>query len=377
MAHNSNLQQFLLDEENCKITYRAEYDSVGIGAKPISIQVEDFDAAGNIRSSVPSQFVGVVFQPNMNLTDGARGSMLYAGILSEDDTDSDHAVVGNNHRTGRATEPDHCGGKPEFISPSPEEGDHIQVSTSSTVTIQWAAVYESNGQLSTDLDRAMFNAPSGMSCTALDAQGKASCHWATSSSDIGKHPLCAIVYDKFGRSSDRRCVTIEVNEVKVNVVWWLEHLNPGMDQTSLVDYGCCGRGPLNPLTPSIGTPLDAMDKAINNWKKCSKCAMSIFGVTSTPDYIIPVKSVCVSSGLAQSICQCDQIFASAVYDAPSASHVNTPASQCSSNGGRGSDLYCCNTLPGYSMYDANKFCCESGAVNASGTCVKDDGIKYQ
>ena len=49
MAHDSGLSQFSLNEETCVVTYHPENDQATTGgSKAISVQVEDFDADGNL-----------------------------------------------------------------------------------------------------------------------------------------------------------------------------------------------------------------------------------------------------------------------------------------------------------------------------------------
>ena len=39
-----------------------------------------------------------------------------------------------------------------------------------------------------------------------------------------------------------------------------------------IDYGCAGRGEFDAFSTTIGTPIDAVDHAFFNWKKCVQCA---------------------------------------------------------------------------------------------------------
>lgn len=49
MAWSSMLTQFSLDQDTCVVTYHPENDKATTGgSKAISVQVEDFDAAGNL-----------------------------------------------------------------------------------------------------------------------------------------------------------------------------------------------------------------------------------------------------------------------------------------------------------------------------------------
>lgn len=205
MAHNDNLKQFLLDEENCSITYRPEYDQVGVGAKPVAIQVEDFDIDGNMMSSVPAQFVGLVFIPDLSPTTRNAG-LIFAGLFSDED-DHDH-VSGRRRR--RQTTPNYCT-PPEFIGVTPGAGSHIKHTMPATFTIAFEAVTtDADGNKShDDLDKIQFNKPEGMTCTTL-VNGEAECTWPATKDDIGEFPLCATVFDIYGRESVRHCVTFEL-----------------------------------------------------------------------------------------------------------------------------------------------------------------------
>ena len=46
--------------------YDGTMDASQVGVKPIALMMEDFDSEGNIRSSVPVQFLAQVWTPDMN-----------------------------------------------------------------------------------------------------------------------------------------------------------------------------------------------------------------------------------------------------------------------------------------------------------------------
>ena len=48
IASDRGFEYFSLDEENCIVTYHPELDSFRESSKPVALQVEDFDATGNI-----------------------------------------------------------------------------------------------------------------------------------------------------------------------------------------------------------------------------------------------------------------------------------------------------------------------------------------
>lgn len=55
-----------LDGDNCIVKYDGTLDASQVGVKPIALMMEDFDSQGNIRSSVPVQFLAQVWTPTMN-----------------------------------------------------------------------------------------------------------------------------------------------------------------------------------------------------------------------------------------------------------------------------------------------------------------------
>jgi len=61
-----------LDEENCIVTYTGSLDTTVTGVKPISLMLEDFDLTGNVRSSIPVQFLGQVWRPDLRRRSRAR-----------------------------------------------------------------------------------------------------------------------------------------------------------------------------------------------------------------------------------------------------------------------------------------------------------------
>ena len=67
-----------LDEDTCAINYNGILDKTTRGVKPIAIMVEDFDKDGKVRSSVPVQFLVVVWMPRLtHMTRGSNGLGLF------------------------------------------------------------------------------------------------------------------------------------------------------------------------------------------------------------------------------------------------------------------------------------------------------------
>ncbi|CBY38616.1 unnamed protein product [Oikopleura dioica] len=237
MAWTTNLQQFSLDEENCIVTYHPERDLTGRGSKPVAVQVEDFDSAGNLLHSVPLGFVGVVFTPQIDASRRfQKKNPLYSGLLegTDDHDDLDHDHDGRRRRSTdhfshallnpeeittisrnvRSTEPDHCLGRPSFHGKSPVQGsEQVEVWVLGLkIVIDWEASYSIGGVTFYDVPRYQFSRPTGMTCTPFNSSGKAVCTWfpTVAQAAQGEHPHCVVVYDRYGRASDRQCVTLRV-----------------------------------------------------------------------------------------------------------------------------------------------------------------------
>lgn len=210
MAWSSNFTQFSLDEEDCIVTYHPERDLAGEGSKPVAIQVEDFDAAGNLLHSVPLAFAGVVFTPEIEASRAfQKKNPLYKGLLEGTDDHDDHH---GRHR--RSAEPEHCYGKPSFSGESPEQGsERYEIyEPGLKVEVNWEVSYSVGDETFYDIARYQFSRPNGMTCSSFDSNGKATCTWypTAAQAEQGEHPHCAVVYDRFGRASDRQCVTLRV-----------------------------------------------------------------------------------------------------------------------------------------------------------------------
>jgi hypothetical protein len=88
---------------------------------------------------------------------------------------------------------------------------------------------------------------------------------------------------------------ISTPKPKVDIIWWIQQiLGETFDTLLFENYGCTGRGFFNPHEKNAGQPVDAVDKAINKWKKCSQCSMDVlFSENSgTIMYECPVDQTC-------------------------------------------------------------------------------------
>jgi hypothetical protein len=181
---------------------------------------------------------------------------------------------------------------------------------------------------------------------------------------------------------------ISTPKPKVDIIWWIQQiLGETFDTLLFENYGCTGRGFFNPHEKNAGQPVDAVDKAINKWKKCSQCSMDVlFSENSgTIMYECPVDQTCGSSGIEKAICECDKQFAETLKTIKERNNgelkllnTNLPAENCAtSEGGISGELFCCQKITGsFSMYNDAKFCCEDSTLHSIGSCANDEGIKF-
>ena len=182
---NANFASLTLDEENCIVTYDGSKDSITGGVKPIAIHVEDFDESGNIKSSIPVQFLATVWQPketgkevivSRNENPEQSEAFYWGDIYSHHDMhDEDHYrrrrdVSGGPRKPPKVNPntgfPFYCDEPPQLIPPSPAAGSEIEVT--GELTIDLRAMYYENLTVHYDLKRFQFNSPQGMICGELD-----------------------------------------------------------------------------------------------------------------------------------------------------------------------------------------------------------------
>merc|ERR1711931_220128 len=78
--------------------------------KPIGLMMEDFDASGNVRSSIPVQFLAQVWTPNMATR--SLGAANYPEWFAEKEH-KDHVKVPGR---GRRSLPAYCNAVPTFVA---------------------------------------------------------------------------------------------------------------------------------------------------------------------------------------------------------------------------------------------------------------------
>ena len=88
--------------------------------------------------------------------------------------------------------------------------------------------------------------------------------------------------DKYGRSTERRCITLRIVNVRNDIHSMLDLIAPKFAYRATNDYGCAARGSLDPFVSNAGKPVDEIDRAINNWKYCIRCAMDVLTEGNDP-----------------------------------------------------------------------------------------------
>ena len=259
-----------LDEVNCIITYDGTMDGTSLGVKPIGLMMEDFDSSGNVRSSIPVQFLGLVWTPNMSTR--SVGTENYPEWFDEKEH-KDHVMVPGR---GRRSLPSYCNAVPTFVAPTPADGHNIDGS-SGAVSFSLAAQSQ-NGQIT----GFSYQPPSGLACTTVDANGQITCNWTLSAAQqkIESHSFCYDATDNLGLTTSRQCLTISGRGNKItNIIEMATAVLVGSGAKGFTasdgnNYGCAGRGLYDPFSRTIGAQVDAQDKAFYTWKKCIQCAAS-------------------------------------------------------------------------------------------------------
>ena len=269
-VYNASKQSSLtLDEENCIVKYDGTKDATRVGVKPVALMMEDLDARGNVRSSVPVQFLGQVWTPNMNTRSiGYHNYPDWFGMYEEDEDHNDGPV------RGRRSVPTYCNAVPEFVAPTPADGTLIDGS-SGRVSFTLKAKSD-NGFISA----FSYQSPMGMQCTTVNGQGSISCSWSMTAAQlkIEQHSFCYEATDNLGLVTERRCLNIAGRGNMITNVFEMatEVLDGtgahGFTTANGIDYGCAGRGTYDAFATTQGKQVDETDKAFYIWKKCVQCA---------------------------------------------------------------------------------------------------------
>ena len=90
--------------------------------------------------------------------------------------------------------------------------------------------------------------------------------------NLSEPESCISAFDMSGIMSE---ICVKPRRVEGELTWSIERLAGhflGLNVTKLYNYGCSGQGTFNPLEPTYGKPIDNIDRAFQEWKRCRKCA---------------------------------------------------------------------------------------------------------
>ena len=294
-----------LDQENCIVHYQGSLDGSNVGVKPIALMMEDLDADGNVRSSIPVQFLARVWTPNLQ----TRFLSYPEWFTEDDDHHEEHSErqVKQAHkklaRVGRST-PSYCTATPFFIGSTPLDGDEIDASSGQ---VSFSLFAES--QIGT-ISSFSYQAPLGLICNQQPsdgAEGSTICSWQLTADqmNVEDHQFCFDATDSVGLQTERRCIVIKtaqpttttttstttttttrtttttttppppIRNIKecAAAILDAETAQAGFFRSQdVTDYGCAGRGTFEPFLPTAGMQLDTADHAFYSWKKCYQCA---------------------------------------------------------------------------------------------------------
>ena len=161
-----------LDGDTCTVTYSGSLDNSSFGVKPIGLMIEDFDADGNVRSSIPVQFLAKVWTPDIT----SRGVNYpdWFGVEHEhkDHVDAPtrktHGKPTGNKRGRRAVRtPSYCTAAPTFGDETPADGDSFEMADDGTIDFDLQAGSNTGGAISS----FSYQAPVGLGCSQVDQFG--------------------------------------------------------------------------------------------------------------------------------------------------------------------------------------------------------------
>jgi hypothetical protein len=372
-----NWPSLSLDEANCIVKYDGTLDSSTSGVKPVGLMMEDFDANGNVRSSVPVQFLAQVWTPNMSTR--SIGAANYPQWFSSDaHKHKEHDNLPQRPSRGRRSLPAYCSAVPTFVAPTPADGHNID-GTSGSVSFTLKA-QSGNGSITS----FAYQGPSGLTCTTVNSKGEITCNWTMTAAQlkIPSHSFCYDATDNLGLVTDRQCLTIGVvggppasssssssSSTITNIRDMATAVLDGSGANGFTaadgkNYGCAGRGMYDAFATTVGAQVDANDKAFYTWKKCVQCASS--KPVPAYDYDKDADSCAKSSANSRGVCECDRALVNYLYD-QSADNSNYAANQCVSGGV--ANVACCqwnNYM--FAQYNVDhQSCCKDG-VKEAGSC---------
>jgi hypothetical protein len=166
-VHTSSYASLSINQESCILTYDGTMDFSDGGVKPIALMVEDFDKNGNVRSSMPIQFLATVWKPltrnffKRQLAYHVSGRPVQYKPFFGNDLDDEYDDDLDRYRR-QINLPKYCLQKPMLIEPTPLAGSVITVPVNGYV-VELKAISNNGG-----ITRFQFNSPMGMTCLGKD-----------------------------------------------------------------------------------------------------------------------------------------------------------------------------------------------------------------
>lgn len=367
-ANQGRYPSLTLDENTCVVTYNGQNDATSNGVKAVALMLEDFDAQGNVKSSVPVQYLIRVWTPNMARSNRFRG---YPDVFGGDEGD-DHEE--SNASTapvrGRRSTPAYCSAQPEYIAPTPAQGDNLTAAQGAISFV--LAASSPNGAISS----FEYTPPAGLTCSAVQNDA-VTCSWQMTQAQMsGSHSFCYEAVDAAGLKAPQQCLTIDSSNVIDSISVMANEILDGSGAggftfNDAVNYGCAGRGTFDAWSVNAGHVIDgdSVDAAFNAWKHCVRCAAGTKKAVEAYVYDKDQDSCAASSSSSRGVCECDKALVNTLKDAsPTNNNYNTGS--CTPNGGGNGNLECCTFKTHfYAHYNSATHCCNSSeGVKEAGSC---------
>lgn len=265
--NNGNWPSLSLDTENCIVTYTGSMDQSTSGVKPIGLMIEDFDSNGNVRSSIPIQFLAMVWTPNLARGRVGQSANPYPNWFGDDDDDdrkrrSAVAMV----RSRRSTEPAYCGLTPIF---NDNIGQEILMGANGDPNLMTFSL-SATPQVGT-ISHISYQAPIGLTCTGVGQDGadpnSVDCSWRPTleQKTVEKYSFCFSFTDSIGLTTTRTCKDLIVKEVF--------HIVPDQDVADV-----------QPLDEMFSKDADGCRDACDNFAGCNAFTYVPFTLTSDHDH---------------------------------------------------------------------------------------------
>jgi len=369
---NHNFGSITLDENTCILTYDGTNDSAPDGVKPIAVQVEDFDANGNLKSSMPVQFLATVWTPgNTNFRSSARDTTpyQYPNLFPVDDDDEDEGRKRRSTNNGREKRsvPAYCNQVPVLENPSPDAGSVTTVGPAGTSFTLKAS--SPNGNIT----RFTYQSAPGISCGSVDSNGEVSCTFTpTSAQGPGSNTgFCFQAEDNLGLQTERRCISFAV-KAQEPVLYDIHDMLDAMDPSGprFANYGCNGSGNMDHAAANQGAPLDTIDRALLARKNCVRCVEDEQSSAYEKYSFDSQSNTCQDAAGTpkRRFCECDKEFTSVDKGSYDSSMVNS-TKYCVKPGNGSGNPICCVDNEKFAKLNGDRYqCCTGGGHAEIGSC---------